>query len=641
MAASVVVASGLLLGLQTEALLTWAAAAALPAVTLAWVILVRDRASPVAPALAWSSGAIMLVLISDTAAASATTASPLPGASLAVHWWVGLWPVNLVGIFALLLVFPRGSRDRSKASRLITRTLPWAYAAGTALIMAEMWDVPQAAGHVSDGDGAPGPAFFLGFVLVALCLVLAIIDLSWRYVRGEPMQRRQIRWLVLAGIVVIVLLAAGWVMQYAGIPLSTAYAPFLIAILLLVPIAVTVAVLRHELIDIDWLFSAAFAWLIALLLSSGLFAVLVLGIAQSLLASPTVSVAVAAFLAALVLLPLHRVVSVGVRRIVDHDRFRAIAQVESFIADMRVGVRQPEEVEDVLRIALNDHEFRLLIREPPGGDWMRPDGRPVYPVDKAPALMLSTAADLVARIELGSDSARARHLAATLAKVAFLPIEVCRLRVSLHRALDETRASRERLAQVAAAERRRLERDLHDGIQQRIIGTGMRLRALQARFDGQDSAEIDRAVVEIQETTNELRRLAHGIRPSRLDDGLAAALRALRSTQPIPVEVYVGDLPDLDETRAATSYYLVAEAVTNAIKHAHPSRIEVRVTQCEEKLTLVIADDGDGLPENPRSPDLFCVPALADRAASIGGALSVVSEAGGGTTVTAVIPCGC
>ncbi|MEI2775820.1 MAG: LuxR C-terminal-related transcriptional regulator [Tetrasphaera sp.] len=94
------------------------------------------------------------------------------------------------------------------------------------------------------------------------------------------------------------------------------------------------------------------------------------------------------------------------------------------------------------------------------------------------------------------------------------------------------------LAEATSAERRRLERDLHDGVQQRVLATGVRLRLLQARLPPGHAAEVDAAVAELRETINELRRIAHGIRPSQLDGGLAAALEAIRAASPIPIEVH-------------------------------------------------------------------------------------------------------
>jgi signal transduction histidine kinase len=235
-------------------------------------------------------------------------------------------------------------------------------------------------------------------------------------------------------------------------------------------------------------------------------------------------------------------------------------------------------------------------------------------------------------VVLGWSSARARRRIADLARVAWVPIEVSRLRLELRVALTEVRRSRARLAETAAAERRRLERDLHDGAQQHLLAIGMRLRLLQRELAGTQAAEIDAAVHDLRGTVDELRRLAQGVRPSRLDDGLAAALAAVRATSPLPFTLVVDELPVLEETRALTAYLVVSEAVSNVLKHARASRIDVRVSPCDGRIAVEVRDDGiGGVPgDEPLS-------ALRDRVLSVGGTLRVDSPPGAGTTIVAVI----
>jgi signal transduction histidine kinase len=203
-------------------------------------------------------------------------------------------------------------------------------------------------------------------------------------------------------------------------------------------------------------------------------------------------------------------------------------------------------------------------------------------------------------------------------------------------ALDDVRASRSRLALSTAEERRRLERDLHDGAQQRIVAIGMRLRAIQRRLRPGDPAsrELDDAVEALESTIAELRRLAHGIRPSRLDDGLASALHALAHDTTVPIDLEVVDL-DLLETVASAAHFVVAEAVANALKHSGADRIEVRVQHCGNDLRISVADNGGG----GAAPG-FGLTSMRDRVSSVGGSLTTHSPVGRGTTITAVIPCG-
>ena len=238
---------------------------------------------------------------------------------------------------------------------------------------------------------------------------------------------------------------------------------------------------------------------------------------------------------------------------------------------------------------------------------------------------------MIGRIELTRLSARSRRRAAELAQLAWVPIEVSRLRLALHGALEDVRAGSARLAEATTAERRRLERDLHDGAQQHLVAIGMRLRSMQRGLPDEPSAEIDRAVTELETTVAELRHLAQGIRPSRLDDGLHAALDSMGSTVPLPFDLLVNGLPPLDETRSLTAYLVVSEAVANILKHAQATRIRVTLGQDGESLTLLIEDDGVGVPDD------VDIRSLRDRVQSIGGILDIVNNRDGGTTIRAVL----
>jgi len=238
---------------------------------------------------------------------------------------------------------------------------------------------------------------------------------------------------------------------------------------------------------------------------------------------------------------------------------------------------------------------------------------------------------VIARIVLAHDSARARRRVADLARAGWVPIEVSRLRLELRDALSEAEAARTRLAEASAAERKRLERDLHDGIQPRLVATGMRLRSLQRGLGAKDSAEVDAAVAEVESTVLELRRLAHGIRPSRLDDGLGAALASLRTDGPVPVHVSIGELPELDDLRALTAYFVASEGVANAFKHADAARIEVCAHAVDGRLVVEVRDDGVG------GVAPLGLTGLRDRVQSLHGELAVASAVGAGTTIRALL----
>lgn len=600
----------------TSAIGEWGAAIACTAggfgVVVAWIVVRHDPASPVGPALAWT-----------TAGPALTVAHVGPLAAL--PWGTGIWPLNLVGVFALLLVFPTGLLRGWP-----WHTVPWLFGAATAGMVAAQWGGQQVGGEVVGGPNGVWAlvAIIVSLLSVGMCLAVAVASLVVHYRRGDRRVREQIRWLLLAGIVVLVLLVAGWVMEASGASIEVAYTPLIVAIVAAIPAAVGIAIVRHDLFDIDRILSETAAWMVTSLVSAGLFGLIVFGIAQTMSRRTEAGAAVAVFVATLALLPIHRLLSRVVGRVVDRDRHVALRLVEEFGAAVRAGSSEPEQIEGVLREAQGDPDLRLLLRAP-GRGWVALDGRTVA---EQHGFRLVAGGDEIARIVLGWDSARARRRIAELAKVAWVPIEVSRLRLVLRDALDEARASRARLAVAAAEERKRVERDLHDGAQQRLIATGMRLRLLERALPATQAAEVGLAVDELRDTVDELRRIAQGIRPGRLDDGLAAALAAVRTATPLPVRLSVGELPVIDDTRSLTAYLVVTEAVANVLKHARATAIDVTVEPVGDRLAITVSDDGvGGMPAD--AP----LRALRDRVVSIGGTLVVNSPAGVGTTIEAVL----
>lgn len=446
------------------------------------------------------------------------------------------------------------------------------------------------------------------------------------YRNDNGRERAQIRWLMLAGLLVIVLLMGGWVADANGLPIGRAYVPFLFAIVVLVPSAVGVAVTRHDLFDIDRLLSETSGWLVTLACSAAIFAMVVWAVSATMTQTGDVGPTTAAFITALALLPLHQYVARVIGRVVDRDRHVAVVKVERFAADVRSGTREPEEVEQVLSDAQGDADLRLALADA-DGTWVWLDGTRAKRLGDG--VSVEAGGVVIARLLLGHDSARARRRVADLAKAAWVPIEVSRLRMALRSALQEARASQGRLVDATTAERRRLERVLHDGAQQRLLATGLRLRLLQRTLSPAQATEVETAVAELQGTVDELRLIAHGVRPGRLDDGLAAALGAMRATTPLPFDLTVDQLPDLDDARALTAYLVVAEAVANVLKHAQATRVRVCVEEQNGRLALLISDDGVG------GTSATSLAALRDRVHSVGGTLGVVSPPGRGTTVEA------
>jgi signal transduction histidine kinase len=222
---------------------------------------------------------------------------------------------------------------------------------------------------------------------------------------------------------------------------------------------------------------------------------------------------------------------------------------------------------------------------------------------------------------------------------AALALENERLEAELRAKVEEVRASRSRLVEVGWRQRRRLERDLHDGAQQRLVSLALTLRMARERVspDNADAAALlDRSREELNLALSELRELARGIHPAVLADrGLSAAVTALAERAPLPVEVRGVPPERLPEHIELTAYFVISEALTNITKYAGANRAWVSVTQQNGRLLLEVGDDGVGGADVGRGSGLR---GLADRLDAIEGRLYVESEPGRGTTVRATMP---
>jgi signal transduction histidine kinase len=213
-----------------------------------------------------------------------------------------------------------------------------------------------------------------------------------------------------------------------------------------------------------------------------------------------------------------------------------------------------------------------------------------------------------------------------------------RLRLGLRQALEDVEASRSRMLRAGYEERQRLERDLHDGAQLRLVSLGMALRLAQRHLSngGVDvNGVLDEAVAELGTAVSELRQLAHGIRPTCLDDGLAPALAVLVDSVLIPVDMQVSET-SLDGDVQTTAYYIASEAIANAVKHSRADRIALHVDARGNDLYVRIEDDGVG---GAVQRDGSGLARLADRVGAHGGTLFVSSPHEGGTIVEAILPC--
>ena len=222
---------------------------------------------------------------------------------------------------------------------------------------------------------------------------------------------------------------------------------------------------------------------------------------------------------------------------------------------------------------------------------------------------------------------------------AGIAIENARLDAELRARLEELRGSRARIVEAAQSERQLLERNLHDGAQQRLIALSLQLSMLTGRVDGDPEvkAGIDQARREIAASLVELREIARGLHPAVVSGhGLAVALEQLAARAPVPVELKVDVQERLPEPLEVAAYYVVAESLANVAKHAQADVASVDVLTEEGELVVEIVDDGIGGADSERGSGIR---GLADRVEALNGRLRVWTPLGGGTRVRADIPC--
>ena len=233
-----------------------------------------------------------------------------------------------------------------------------------------------------------------------------------------------------------------------------------------------------------------------------------------------------------------------------------------------------------------------------------------------------------------------QELVTSVAAAARLALENERLQAAVRAQLEDVRASRARIVEAGDAERRRVERDLHDGAQQRLVTLALALQMARTRATTADPsllATLERASAELDAALGELRELARGLHPSILvEEGLAAAIESLAERTPVPVELEVVE-ERLPAPVEATAYFVVAEALANIVKYADATQVRITVERRDGVLTVEAADDGMGGADPAKGSGLR---GLDDRVAAAGGRFSVTSPPRGGTTIRAEIPCG-
>jgi len=302
----------------------------------------------------------------------------------------------------------------------------------------------------------------------------------------------------------------------------------------------------------------------------------------------------------------------------------------------------PADLRDALARALRDPSLTLAYWLPEFESWAEADGRAVeLPAagDGRTTTLVERDGEPVAALVHDSSLDDEPELLEAVSAAAGIALDSARLQAELAARLEDLRGSRVRLIEAGQKERQRLERNLHDGAQQRLVALSLELTMLKKRFDADSEAStrIDHARSEIALSLDELRDIAHGLHPAVVSGhGLAVALESLAARAAVPVRLTVALDTRLPEQLEVAAYYLVSESLVNVAKHARASSATVDVGRNNGHVVIEIVDDGIGGADTERGSGLR---GLADRVEALDGRLRVWTPHGHGTRVRAEIPC--
>lgn len=466
------------------------------------------------------------------------------------------------------------------------------------------------------------------FVFIAI-LHLDIIIAAWsqvvRFRRAGPVERLQLRWFVIAAAFLPPSILLAWVFAYLENEMMLAItAGIYVAVL---PIAAAFAIEQYHLYDVDRLLSRALTYVLLSIALAFIYGGTVVSIGRSIPSSNLVT-AVATLVAAVAARPVRDWLQDRLDRRFNRREYEAVATIRRYVDEPS----RDASLLDTLRHVLERPRLRTGYWLEDRQLWVDSEGIVVRP--PATAIKVRRRDELVAFIDPGTPVES--RLLETVASEARPELENERLRAAIVLQLAEVRQSRARIVAAQVAERRRIERNLHDGAQQMLLSVAMQLRSATANpGNGAVDDAITTAVTGIRRAVRELRELANGLHPAILNEGgLAAALDDLAGRAPVAVRLDVapGRLPADVE---AAAWFIACEAVTNAVKHAAPESLDIVTRRKNGHLELEVIDDGaGGADANGQG-----LRGIADRAEAIGGELRVSARPGGGTIVRAVLPC--
>jgi signal transduction histidine kinase len=635
------------------------------------LILSRDRRNLIgvllvygssSTAVAFLAGELTTLRLRDGDTGAITAALAVLGN---VGWLFGIVPV----LFFLLLLFPDGRLPSRR-----WRPVVWLIFASAALVLvATFFGEPRFSGS-SESEALVNPWYVpavdrtIGWVVDAgwtfvLLFGLSLAAIVTRFRRSRGVERQQIEWFAAAaaalfGSLVLSEVLLAFAPELEGLDSVVSGLAFLA-----LPVSVGVAVLRYRLYDLDVVIRKTIVYAALAVFATLVYAAIVVGAGAWLGRDNSFLTMIAAVVVAVTFQPVRGWLTRAANRIV-YGRRATPYEVLSDFAD-RVGATYGDE--DVLpRMAVVlgegigaeradvwlkvDEQLRDVAVWPGGADRAAPvqltDGvlPPIPGAERV--LAVEHAGELLGALAVrkpASDpvSPADEKLIADLAAQAGLVLRNVRLTEELRARLDDLRAAQKRLVAAADEERRRLERNIHDGAQQQLVALAVKARlarSLAEREPAKAAEMLGQIEAETQSTLEDLRDLARGIYPPLLADrGLVAALEAQARKVAVPVTVEASAVGRLPQEVEAAVYFSVLEALQNVAKYADAERARVSVTCTDGVVRFEVADDGRGFDPDAR-PHGTGLQGIADRLGALDGSLEVRSAPGAGTTLTGTVP---
>jgi signal transduction histidine kinase len=583
---------------------------------------------------------------------------------------VAAWPITWLPILAfgvaftfLFLLFPDG-----RLPSAMWRPAAWFAVAAVAFIVVTWGTAPGSLG--GDFEGIDNPLGIesvgridpgLGWLLFVLAVLGSVTAAVVRLRHSSGVERLQLKWFTYAAMMIALTWLTVTIGSEAGPPFTTVAGLMFPVAVLALPAAVFIAIFKHQLYDIDVLISRTIVvGALAVLVTGGYVAIVaVAGTAIGRAGEISLGAAmVATALVAVAFQPVRvraqRLANrlVYGRRAAPYDVLTALARrmgetpaAEDFLPHLARTLAEGTGASRAEVWLLADRQLHRFASWPAPGE---PTGSlPIAPGGGPPTLPAATEVatvrhqgELVGVLAITLPSGRAllsrteRRLLVDLAAHVGVSLDNMRL-------VEELRASRQRIVAAQDEERRRIERDIHDGVQQRLVSLSLALRmagtGVRADPDDAMAGALGEAADEARAALAELRRLARGIHPAIVSEGgLGAALDSLAERSPLPTEVVRVPPERLPAPVEVTVYYVVAEALANVAKNAHASAVSITVDRVDATVRVDVADDGVGGAAPSAGSGLT---GLADRVSALDGTFEVVSAQGRGTRVRAVIPC--